>query len=133
MLAGAVDKPSLVAREVVGDARPLAQLDDLGCRRVQEPERLAVAAQGTGQGASVAAVVLGAGRREAVAEAVELLRIDGVNREAALHHGFHHGSMACTSVPVVARSQSAISARPEPLCWKPRSPSTSPAASKRHT
>src|SRR3546814_19182438 len=39
--------------------------------------------------------LLGAGRREAVAEAVELLGIDGVQAKAPRHQAFHHRSMRC--------------------------------------
>src|SRR3546814_8331030 len=35
------------------------------------------------------------GRREAVAEAVELLGIDGVQAKAPRHQAFHHRSMRC--------------------------------------
>ena len=38
----------------------------------------------------VAAVVLRTGGREAVAEAAELLRVDGIDAEAALHQALHH-------------------------------------------
>jgi len=52
---------------------------------------VAVASQAIAEHMGIAAVVLGAGRREAVAEAVELLRVERMDREAALHHGLHHG------------------------------------------
>ena len=64
-----------------------------GATGIQAPKRPVVGSQGIGQRPGVAAVVLGAGRRPSVAEAVELLRVDGVEREAAFHHGLDNGSV----------------------------------------
>ena len=64
--------------QVAVRARQLAQPDDLRRRRLRLPERLPVGGERTGQDQGVPAVVLGSGRREPVAEAVELL---GVERE----------------------------------------------------
>ena len=83
LLAGPVHQPGAVAGEVVGDARPGAQFDDLRRRRIEAPEGVAVGAQRIAERMGVAAAVLGAGRREAVAEPVELLRVDRAPRSRA--------------------------------------------------
>ena len=70
LLAGPVHEPGPVTGQVVRNPRPLAQLDDLRGGRVQEPERVAVGSQGIAERTSIAAIVLGAGRREAVSEPV---------------------------------------------------------------
>ena len=93
LLAGPVHEPGSVTGQVVCNPRPLAQLDDLRCGRVQEPERVAVGSQGIAERTSIAAIVLGAGRREAVPEPVQLLRVERVDREAPLHQRLHHGPM----------------------------------------
>lgn len=90
MLTNSVGQPCALGREFVGDARPFPELHHLGFDRVEAPEEAAVGSQGVGEHPSVAAVVLGAGRREAVPEAVELLRIEGMYDEDALHHGLDH-------------------------------------------
>ena len=47
-----------------------------------------VGAQGIGKDLRIAPVILGAGHSEAVAEAVELLRVDRVYLEPAFEQGF---------------------------------------------
>ena len=59
----------------------------------QQPEAARIGAQGGGHHFGVAAVVLGAGQGEAVAEAIHLLGVDGVNHEAALEQRFDHGAV----------------------------------------
>ena len=93
LLAGTVDEARLVAGEIAGNARPLAEFDDFRCLRIQAPESLVVGSQGIGQRPGVTAIVLGAGGRPPVAEAVELLRVDGVDRETAFHHRLDNGSV----------------------------------------
>lgn len=84
LLAQAVDEAVPFDAEILGDARPFAQLDDdrVGSRERAEATR--IGAQGGGHDLGVAAVVLSAGHGETVAEAVHLLRVDGVDLEAAL-------------------------------------------------
>ena len=93
LLTDPVHEPGSVAGQVVRDARPLAQLDDLRRGRVQAPERVAVGSQRIAERTGIAAVVLGAGRREAVPEPVQLLRVERMDREAPFHQGLHHGPM----------------------------------------
>ena len=57
------------------------------------PERVAVASQRITERTGIAAVVPGAGWRKAVPEPVQLLRVEGVEREAAFHQGLHHRPM----------------------------------------
>ena len=59
----------------------------------EQPEATRIGAQGGGHHLGVAAVVLGASHREAVAEAIHLLRVDGVNLEAALDQRLDHGAV----------------------------------------
>jgi hypothetical protein len=54
---------------------------------------MAVGAQGIGEDVRIAAVVLRAGDGEAVAEAVELLGVDRMDRKAALEQGLDHRPM----------------------------------------
>ena len=49
--------------------------------------------QRIGEHLGIAAVILGAGRRETITEAIELLRIDGVDVEATLKQRFDDGAM----------------------------------------
>ena len=93
LLAHAVGEAIALGAEVLGDARPLAQFDDDGIGDRQLPEAVRIGAQGRGHHFGVAAVVLGAGQREAVAEAIHLLRIDGVHLEAALDQRLDHGAV----------------------------------------
>ena len=73
--------------QVAVRARQLAQLDDLRRRRVHFPERLPVGRERSGQDEGVPSVVLGSGRGEAVAEAVELLGVEREHGDAALQQG----------------------------------------------
>jgi hypothetical protein len=67
--------------------RPLAQLDDPGVDRLEPPKAMPTGAQPVGEHEGVPAIVLCARHAEAVAEAVELLGVDGVHGKAALHQG----------------------------------------------
>ncbi len=92
-LSDAIAEPIAVVAKIIADAGPFAQLDDDRVQRLQAAQAARVRPQRVGQHVRVAAVVLGAGGREAVPEAVELLGIDGVDAEAALHQAFHHGAV----------------------------------------
>src|SRR5580693_1515773 len=96
--------------EVLGDARPFAQLDDdrIGCG--EEAEATRIGAQAGGHDLGVAAVILGAGHGETVAKPVHLLRVDGVDLEAALDQRLDYrpvrdfdGDMDLTGVSSAAR------------------------------
>ena len=71
-----------------------AQLDGEGIGRREPAEGGAVGEQGVGADAGVAAVVLGAGRAVAVAEAVELLGIEVKGGKALLEQGLDHRPVA---------------------------------------
>lgn len=125
LLSGTVDKTRAIRGQVPGDARPFARFDDIRRHGIEAPEGVGIGAQGVAEHAGVAAVVLGAGRREPIAKAVELLGIDGMNREAAFHQRFDDGTVRDldgeprdiqlgASAPAVATIQSAIAARPAP-------------------
>ena len=86
-LTDAVGEPIAIVTQVLQQTRDLAQFDDTRIEWSQPPEAAQIGAQRIGEDERVAAVVLGAGGREAVAEAIELLRIDGVNTEATRHEG----------------------------------------------
>lgn len=92
-LTNSVGKAVAFSMQVVSDARPFPQLDDDRMERRQQAKAVSIGAQRIGQRLGVAAVILGAGGREAVAEAIELLGIDSVDVEAALHQAFHDGTM----------------------------------------
>ncbi len=55
-------------------------------------EALRICAEGVRQDKGIPPVILGAGHRVAITKAIELLRVDGKDLEAALHEGFHHGT-----------------------------------------
>ena len=77
-------------RQFLAQTRPLAQLDDCRVGRLQPPQTVRVGTQRRGEHSRVPPVVLRARRREAVAETVELFRVDRVDGEAALHQAFDH-------------------------------------------
>src|SRR3546814_11003912 len=92
LLAQPVGQPHPLVASLLGDARPLPQLDHRRIERIERAQALRIGAQGAGQHLGVPTVILGAGRREAVAEAVELLGIDGVQAQAPRHQAFTHRS-----------------------------------------
>ena len=85
--------PDFIGPEVIGHARPLTQLNDSGASERDLMERAAIGSERRGQRLCVPAVVLGARRREAVAKAVELPRIDGVDLESAIEKRLDHRAM----------------------------------------
>ena len=89
LLAHSARQPVALGDELVGDP----QLDDRRVDGRQMPKALRIGAQCRRQSAGIAAIVLGAGHRKAIAEALELLRIDGVDVEAPLHQRFDHRSV----------------------------------------
>ena len=82
-----------VMAQIVADAGPFPQLHDDRVQAAQAAQAARVRPQRVGQHVRVAAVVFGAGGREAVPEAVELLRVDGMDAEASLQQTFHHGAV----------------------------------------
>ena len=93
LLAHAVGEPGAFRGEVLGDARELAQFDNHRIDRRQAAEAARIGPERVTEHLGIAAVVLGPGWREAVAEAVELLRVDGMDGKAALDQAFHHRPM----------------------------------------
>src|SRR5436190_18714563 len=91
LLAHAIGEAGALGHQVLGNARPFPELDDNGIGDGQQAEAARVGAQGRGQHLGIATVVLAARRREAVAEAVELLGVDGVDVEAALEQRLDDG------------------------------------------
>ena len=77
-------------RQVLAQTRPLTQPDDCRVGRLQPSKTVRVGTQRRGEHARVPPVVLRARRRDAITEAVELLRVDRVDREAALHQALDH-------------------------------------------
>ena len=137
----AIAKPIALGAQVVGDTRPFAQLHDGRINWPQGPEAARIGPERIGENLGVAAVVLGAGGREAITKAIELLWIDGVNPETTLHQAFDDGAMwdldrdedGIGRRPVNFKVQATISASPWPPCAKARSPTLRPLASDRRT
>jgi len=97
-IVGKYEKLRIITPEKFPDAiaEPIAlsaQLDDDRINWRQGPEAARIGPERIGENFGVAAVVLGAGGREAVTEAIELLRIDRMNSEAPLHQAFDDGAM----------------------------------------
>jgi hypothetical protein len=74
--------------EFVLGAAGLAEFDGEGVEGVEFAEEVEVGAEGVGEDVGVAAVILGAGEGVAVAEAVELLGVDGEDAALALEEEF---------------------------------------------
>lgn len=84
LLSHAVGEARAFGREVFRDARPLTQFDHRRVGDGELSEGVSIRSQRRRHGLGVAAVVLGACHREAITEAVELLRVDRVHVETAL-------------------------------------------------
>src|SRR5208337_3825495 len=93
LLAHAVGEPVALVSEFISDPRPLPQFDNSGVSIGEHPEATRIGAQGGGHCLGVTAVILGASHCEAVAKAIHLLGVDGVNLEAALEQCLDHRSM----------------------------------------
>ena len=93
LLANPIGQAGALLLQLVGDARPLAQLDHQGIIDHQSADGLAVGTQRAAKHTGVAAVILGASDREAIAETVELLGIDGEDQEGVIEQHLHHGTV----------------------------------------
>jgi hypothetical protein len=93
LLAHAVGQAHALALQLLGQAGPLAQLDDGRVGGPHGPEQVRVGAQPGGRDAGVAPVVLRAGDAGAVAQPVELLRVDRAHGEAAVEERVDHRPM----------------------------------------
>ena len=85
LLPHSVRQAHAVPLEFLVDPRPRPEFDDDRIDGVDSPEVVKVCPQRVGEDAGIEAVVLGSGGREAVAEPVELLRVDRVDREPVVH------------------------------------------------
>src|SRR5262245_21415135 len=92
LLAEAVRQSSKLIPQVIVHPRVLAQLDDEGVIEPYPAKGWSIGAEGRRQDERVPTVVLRPGHGEPVAEAIELLRIEGVHVAAALHEGFHQSA-----------------------------------------
>ncbi len=82
LLAQPIGEAAEFLLQVVFEARELPQLQEEGMLGFKPPEGREVGGKGGRQDLSVAPIVFGAGDREAIAEAVELLGIEGKDVEA---------------------------------------------------
>ena len=93
LLADAVGKPVALLAQVLGHARPLAQLDHDRVFDCKPAKAMPVGSQRVAEHVGVPAVVFGAGDGEAIAEAVELFRVDRIDLEAALEQDLDNRTM----------------------------------------
>src|SRR5262249_43767355 len=93
LLAHPVGEPVSLLLQVLGHTRPLAQFDDHRILGRQQPEAVPVGAQAVAENMSIAAVVLGPGHRETIAEAVKLLWIDRIDLKTAFEQRFDNRAM----------------------------------------
>ena len=93
MLADAVGEPVAFLLQVLGHAGPLAQLDHDRVFDREPAEAMPVGSQGVGEHVGIAAVVLGAGDGELIAEAVELFGVDRIDLETALEQDLDDGTV----------------------------------------
>ncbi len=88
LLAEAVSEAGELVPQVVVHARVLAQLEDDGILETHLAESRSIGPERGAQHERVTAIVLGSGHGVAVAEAIQLLGIERVYVEAALHKCF---------------------------------------------
>ena len=136
LLAQPIGGAVLLLGQLIVQPRQFAKPDH---NRLIEPHRakaMHVGAQRIGQQESAAAVVLGGGRRVAVAEPVQLLGVDGEHGKAMFHERLHYGPRAEPSMAaakregesdVCCRNQTVSSARLLRWC----SPAARPKCSRR--
>src|SRR5271166_322171 len=93
LLADAVGEPVAFLLQVLGHARPLAQLDHDRVFDREPVEAMTVGSQRVGEHVGIAAIVLGAGDGESIAEAVELFGVDRIDLETALEQDLDDGAM----------------------------------------
>src|SRR5205085_6374192 len=73
-----------------GQARPFPQFDEQRLGKRQLAEGPHIRSERVREHLSIAAIVLGAGRGEAIAKAIELLGVDGIDLETAFKQCFNH-------------------------------------------
>jgi hypothetical protein len=141
LLADAVGQPVTFLLQVLGHAGPLAQLDHDRVFDCKPAKAMPVGSQRVAEHVGVPAVVFGAGDGEAIAEAVELFRVDRIDlevRSSRISTIGPCGTSIATAIlggssPLVVTSQSHISARPAPPCAKALSSIILPSAATRQT
>src|SRR5690349_4176195 len=84
-VSDAVAEPLALLFQVLRHARRFPQFDHHRIERLQRAKAAWVSAQRVAEHLRIPTVILGASRREAVPEAIELLGIDRVNAETTLH------------------------------------------------
>ncbi len=93
LLPQAICEAVALPAKIFGDARPFAQFDDDGVGNHKQPKATRIDTQRGCHHLGVATVILGARQCEAVAEAIHLLQVNGVNFEAALDQRLDHGAV----------------------------------------
>jgi hypothetical protein len=93
LLAEPVRQPRPLLLELVVHAGPLPELDDEWVLDAEPAEAVRIGSQRVGEDAGIAAIVLGAGNREAVPKAVELLRVEREDLATALEKGLDNGAV----------------------------------------
>src|SRR6266446_971838 len=88
LLTHPAGQTSALLLQIVDHPRPLAQLHNHWLVIRQTSKGVPIGAQAVGQHVSVAPVIFGAGHGEAVAEPVELLRIDPIDAKTTFQQGF---------------------------------------------
>ncbi len=83
----------VVFDELAAGAQELTQGDDLRRWQLQALKAVAVGSESIGENKGVTAVILGTAHGVTVAEAVDLLGVDGENGDVALEKGLDHGAM----------------------------------------
>ena len=90
MLANPIGQTGALLLQFVGHARPLAQLDHHRIIDRKAAEGLTIGAHCAAKHTGVTAIILGASDGEAIAESVELLGIDGKDKEGMIEKHLHH-------------------------------------------
>ena len=83
----------MVFDKLVSGFEELAHADDFRRWQLQALKAVAVGSQSIGEHKRVKTVILGAAHRMPVAEAVDLLGVDGENGDAAVEQGLDHSPM----------------------------------------
>jgi hypothetical protein len=83
LLADAITESIPFCALILSDPRPLSQFDHNRVERCDRTQTVRISPERVSKHLGITAVILGARRREAVSEAIELLWIDGVDTKAA--------------------------------------------------
>ena len=90
LLAHPIGEACKLPGQLFGYARPLPQFDDDRGEGIGASVAVAVGAKRIGEHARVATLVLGTAWGDAVAEAIDLLRVDRLDRDTPVHQALHH-------------------------------------------